>query len=134
MKKLLASRGVPKKAVLPSAIKHNLSNSSNSSEDGWCSVTTTVLPFLDMSCNNLTTLRAMNESSPVVGSSQNRIDGFVRNSPAKASLLRSPPEMPLTIPGTPIWQFSHFFRDNWKNYVRKWKYVFSFILFFFISK
>jgi len=56
---------------------------------------------------------AMNESRPLVGSSQNKIEGLVRISEANESRRRSPPEMPLIpLSGYPILAFSHFFKPN----------------------
>lgn len=54
---------------------------------------------------------AMYESKPDVGSSQNRIDGFVIISEAKASLRFSPPDIPFA-PKTPIKVSWHFLRFN----------------------
>ena len=74
------------------------------------------------------TLKAMNESKPDVGSSQNKRYGLVINykkyikikktedwneeclytSHAKASLFFSPPEIPLIRPGSPIKVSAHF--------------------------
>ena len=45
-----------------------------------------------------TTLWAINESSPEVGSSQNSKGGFVNTSHAKAKRFISPPDMPFTTP------------------------------------
>lgn len=43
-KKVQACDVVPIKATLPSAINKILSKRANSSDDGWCNVTTIVLP------------------------------------------------------------------------------------------
>jgi hypothetical protein len=50
----------------------------------------TVFPVFANDLMHSTTDITINESSPVVGSSQNRIDGLVIISDAKASLLFSP--------------------------------------------
>ena len=47
-------------------------------EEGWCIVQMTVLPREASFLRLVTTLSAMNESRPDVGSSQNNKDGFVR--------------------------------------------------------
>ena len=57
----------------------------------------------------------MNESRPLVGSSQNKIDGLVRISEANERRLLSPPDMPfIPLSGKPILEFSHFFKLNLK--------------------
>ena len=43
-----------------------------------------------------TIVMAINESKPLVGSSQNNNAGFVMISEANANLLSSPPDIPLT--------------------------------------
>lgn len=62
----------------------------------------TVLFLAASFCSTSTTLMAMYESSPVVGSSQNISEGFVRISDANANRLASPPEIPLISPVIPI--------------------------------
>ena len=52
-------------------------------------------------------LMAMNESRPLVGSSQNRREGFVKNSEANDNLFFSPPDIPLIL-SSPIRTFSAF--------------------------
>lgn len=46
--------------------------------------------------------KAMNESNPEVGSSQNINDGLVKTSEAKVRRFLSPPDMPLDSIGFPI--------------------------------
>lgn len=52
-------------------------------------------------------------SRPDVGSSQNSKLGSVSTSDAKANRFISPPEMPLTRPGTPITVSAAFARPNY---------------------
>ena len=66
--------------------------------------------------NTSTTFWAMYESNPDVGSSQKNNDGLVSTSQAKARRFISPPDMPLTRPGTPTRVLAHFVRPNsWKK-------------------
>jgi len=57
-------------------------------EEGWCIVQMTVLPREASFLRLVTTLSAMNESRPDVGSSQNNKDGFVRAWQAKAYCIQ----------------------------------------------
>ena len=50
---------------------------AKTSDDGWCMVQTIVLPLAAISRIMRTNLRALNESNPVVGSSQNNKGGSV---------------------------------------------------------
>lgn len=77
VKKMLASAGVPRNATRPSAISKILSNMAYTSDEGWCIVQIMVLPFNAIDFNTVTTVWAINESKPDVGSSQNIIGGFV---------------------------------------------------------
>ena len=61
----------------PSASKQRRSNSSNISLDGWWIVQMMVFPLLARFFMHSTMDMAMNESRPLVGSSQNKMDGFV---------------------------------------------------------
>ena len=63
---------------------------------------------------------AINESKPLVGSSQNKILGLVIISDANASRLRSPPDIPFTpFSGLPISVFSHFVKLNYYFKIKK---------------
>lgn len=53
----------------------------------------------------LTTDSAIDESRPVVGSSQNSSGGLSSNSLANERRFASPPEMPFLMPLTPILEF-----------------------------
>lgn len=67
----------------------------------------TVLPLLERSMTVFMILSAVFASSPLVGSSRNKMEGFVIISTPILTRLRSPPEIPLTTPGTPIFVFAH---------------------------
>jgi len=58
-------------------MRRDRSNMAKTCEDGWWMVETTVRPPLANRLRHTTTLSAMNESSPDVGSSQNSSDGLV---------------------------------------------------------
>lgn len=81
--------------VFPFAISISWSSKLKMSEFGWCIVHTTVLPELAKSDKISTIFVAVNESSPVVGSSKNIRLGSVINSTPIDVRLRSPPETPL---------------------------------------
>ena len=75
-------------------------------------VHTTVLPMPLVTRFMLSTMdMAMNESRPLVGSSQNRMVGLTSSSVAKAKRRLSPPDMPV-MSTVPISVSSHFFRFN----------------------
>ncbi len=101
---------LPMKASRPSANKQSLSNISKISLDGWWMVQMIVLPFLAKFFIHSTTEMAMKESSPLVGSSQNKTNGFVRTSAANARRRFSPPLSPFCKFSPPIIVFSHFFK------------------------
>lgn len=61
----------------------------------------TILPFRAISFTFSTTLKALVESRPEVGSSKNKSDGLWMMSIPIETLLRSPPETPL-LPSSPI--------------------------------
>ena len=99
----------------PSAIKHNRSNLEKTSLDGWWMVQMMVFPCWASFCMQSTIDIAINESSPLVGSSQNNKLGLVMSSQANASRRRSPPDMPLMPVSTdPISVSSHFFKLSFK--------------------
>ena len=67
-----------------------------------------VFPVLAKSFMLSTIAMAINESKPLVGSSQNNMDGLVMISEAKDKRLISPPEMPLiALSGSPIKVSAH---------------------------
>ena len=68
----------PMNATLPFAIRRMWSSIWNSWDEGWWIEQMIVLPCDAISLSREMTLIAMNESNPLVGSSQNIIDGFVR--------------------------------------------------------
>ena len=70
-----------------------------------------VFPVLAKSFMLSTIAMAINESKPLVGSSQNNMDGLVMISEAKDKRLISPPEMPFTSnSGFPINESLHLYR------------------------
>ncbi len=102
-KKAWALSWSPMYASLPSVRKQTLSNISKISLDGWWMVQMIVLPFLARSFMLSTIDMAIKESRPLVGSSQNRIEGLVRISEANDRRRISPPDMPLeSLSGLPI--------------------------------
>ena len=112
-KKLIAFNLLPIYANLPSEIRQNLSNISNNSLDGWCIVHIIVFPFLAKFFIVSTIDIAINESRPLVGSSQNNIPGSLITSDANVNLLLSPPDIPLiSNSGLPIVTFLHFSKLN----------------------
>lgn len=70
----------------------------------------TVLPAWAMPLRTWTTLRAVKESRPDVGSSQNMREGLERTSEAKDKRFISPPEIPFVFPGVPILVSWHLVR------------------------
>ena len=85
---------------------------ANSCELGWWIVQTTDLPRLARDRSTSTIFCAMYESRPDVGSSAKSSAGLVSTSEAKASRFSSPPEMPFTLPGTPMSVFWHLPRPS----------------------
>ena len=77
LKNSSADFALPMKAILPSAISMSWWNISKTSEDGWWMVQTKVRPSDAIWLICRTSLCAENESSPVVGSSQNSKRGLV---------------------------------------------------------
>jgi len=74
-----------------------------------------VLPFLARSFMLSTIDMAIKESRPLVGSSQNRIEGLVRISEANDRRRISPPDMPfMSRSMLPIRLFLHLDRLNYK--------------------
>lgn len=80
--------------MFPLQSKISLSNLLKISVDGWWITLTTVLPLLAKSLNKNIIVTAVFESSPVVGSSKNIIDGFVRSSTPIEVRFLSPPDIP----------------------------------------
>ncbi|MPC42641.1 hypothetical protein E2C01_036269 [Portunus trituberculatus] len=77
VKNRCASCTVPKKATRPSASRRRRSNMANTSELGWWMVAMTVLPSSVIFFMAFTTLWAMKESRPEVGSSHSSSSGLV---------------------------------------------------------
>ena len=95
----------------PCIISINWSNWWNASELGWWIVHITVLPDNARFCKTSTTCWAVNESSPVVGSSKNIKLGSVISSTPIDVRLRSPPDTPFTS-GPPIFVSAAFSRPR----------------------
>mmetsp|Transcript_86700 Transcript_86700/g.240455 ORF Transcript_86700/g.240455 Transcript_86700/m.240455 type:complete len:433 (-) Transcript_86700:440-1738(-) len=109
-----ASAAGPLKTTWPPRRIMRSSKSAKMSEEGWCSVHTTVLlaswawPF-----RTLTSKCALKASKPLVGSSRKKICGSRTADMATAVRLRSPPLSPLTLPrGSPTGVSAH--PSNWK--------------------
>ena len=93
--------------MLPRTSRIKCSNSLKISEEGWWIVETTLTPHLDRCLRSSITERAVEESSPVVGSSRKSIEGFVSSSTPIEVRFLSPPEIPLII-SFPTYVFAHF--------------------------
>ena len=71
-----------------------MSNSPKIYDEGWCIVDTTVRPVLASLFKKVIKFNAVVESSPVVGSSKNIIEGFVSSYKPIEVLFFYPPEIP----------------------------------------
>ena len=71
--------------------------SAKTSEDGWWIVVTTVQPLRASDERSVTTLHAVNESSPLVGSSRKSTAGRITSSTPIEQRFFSPPDTPRII-------------------------------------
>ena len=97
--------------MFPLQIKINLSKELKISVEGWWIVDITLTPLRLRILSNSTTCKAVELSRPVVGSSKNNIDGFVRSSTPMEVLFLSPPEMP-RIKELPTLVFLHLVKPS----------------------
>ena len=93
-------------------------------KDGWCIVIRTMLPPLAISFTFSTTLYALVESRPEVGSSRNSRDGLWIMSMPIDTLRRSPPETP-RIPSSPMYVWAVVCYLTSSMFVKKMWRIFS---------
>lgn len=84
-------------------------------EDGWWRVVMMVRPSSASARSSRTTVRAVAESRPLVGSSSSSVDGSVSSSFAMFTRFRSPPETPLTTTPSPMRVSAHPSRRSWAS-------------------